>query len=67
MHELLATRMVLILNSNENGAHLHQVFLHLRFGEGEDFHFVSIIIRVSYESSKYVYGRVVAESFAFEM
>lgn len=44
-----------------------EIFLRLRFGEGEDFHFSPIIVRVSHEVPKYVQCRVVAYDIALKV
>ena len=45
----------------------HKVFFYFRFGEGENFHLMSITIGVTHENLEYVDGRIVAECFAFRM
>lgn len=44
-----------------------EVFLYFRFGEGENFHLMSITIGVTHENLEYIDGHIVAECFAFEM
>ena len=44
-----------------------EVLVVIRFGEGENLYFTAIVVRFSHEVAEYVYGRVVAESFTFEV
>ena len=44
-----------------------EIFLRLRFGEEEDFHFSPIIVGVSHEVPKYVQCRVVAYDVALKV